>query len=96
LTFNSHRIHYDRSYTRDVEGYPSLVVQGPLLATLLLDHFLRRMPSAHVSSYVFRAEAPCFEGETITLSLTPAIESAKLRAIRSGGVAMTATACFAP
>ena len=39
LTFNGHRIHYDRDYVTDVEGYPGLVVHGPLLATLLIDRF---------------------------------------------------------
>ena len=41
LTFNAHRIHYDRDYARDVEFYPGLVVQGPYIATLLMDHLLR-------------------------------------------------------
>ena len=50
LTFNSHRIHYDRAYCCDVEGYPSLVIHGPLLATLLLDHLLRQRPPARVTS----------------------------------------------
>lgn len=36
LTFNTHRIHYDLPYTKEVEGYPALVVHGPLLATLLM------------------------------------------------------------
>ena len=35
LTFNGHRIHYDQAYARDEEGYPDLVVHGPLTATLL-------------------------------------------------------------
>ena len=41
LTFNGHRIHYDRRYVTEVEGYPGLIVHGPLIATLLLD-LLRR------------------------------------------------------
>src|SRR3546814_17481178 len=41
LTFNAHRIHYDRDYARDVEGYAGLVVHGPLIATLLMDHAQR-------------------------------------------------------
>jgi 3-methylfumaryl-CoA hydratase len=93
LTFNSHRIHYDRDYSRD-EGYPSLVIQGPLLATLLLDHLLRQQPPARVMSYSFRASSPIFEGEAITLGLTQADNIAKLRAIGPAGVAMTAIAEF--
>ena len=41
LTFNGHRIHYDRKYVTEVEGYPGLIVHGPLIATLLID-LLRR------------------------------------------------------
>ena len=46
LTFNGHRIHYDRSYVTEVEGYPGLVVHGPLIATLLLDLLRRERPEA--------------------------------------------------
>ena len=45
LTFNGHRIHYDRRYVTEVEGYPGLVVHGPLLATLLLDLLRRNCPT---------------------------------------------------
>ena len=44
LTFNGHRIHYDRDYVTQVEGYPGLVVHGPLTATLLVDLIRRRRP----------------------------------------------------
>ena len=43
LTFNGHRIHYDRRYVTEVEGYPGLVVHGPLIATLLLDLLRRQL-----------------------------------------------------
>ena len=46
LTFNGHRIHYDRRYVTEVEGYPGLVVHGPLIATLLLDLLRRQLPDA--------------------------------------------------
>ncbi len=46
LTFNGHRIHYDRRYVTEVEGYPGLVVHGPLIATLLLDLLRRNLPDA--------------------------------------------------
>jgi len=46
LTFNGHRIHYDRRYATAEEGYPGLVVHAPLLATLLLDLLRRRLPDA--------------------------------------------------
>jgi 3-methylfumaryl-CoA hydratase len=61
LTFNSHRIHYDRKYVTEVEGYPGLVVHGPMVATLLLDLLRHQMPDAHVLSYEFRALRPMFD-----------------------------------
>jgi 3-methylfumaryl-CoA hydratase len=62
LTFNGHRIHYDADYAREVEGYPGLVVHGPLLATLLLELAagLRPEPPAR---FAFRATAPVFARE---------------------------------
>lgn len=56
LTFNSHRIHYDADYTRDVEGYPGLIVHGPLLATLLLD--LAVSNNRPVNEFTYRAMSP--------------------------------------
>jgi len=92
LTFNSHRIHYDRDYARAEEGYPSLVIHGPLLATLLLDHLAREMPGRRMRSYQFRAASPLLEGDTIELGLSLHGESADLRAIGPCGIGMTATA----
>ena len=61
LTFNGHRIHYDRRYVTEVEGYPGLVVHGPLLATLLLDLLRRNLPDATVARFAFRAVKPVFD-----------------------------------
>ena len=61
LTFNAHRIHYDRDYCRDVEYYPGLVVQGPYIATLLMDHLLRERPAARVSEFQFRGVKPLYD-----------------------------------
>jgi 3-methylfumaryl-CoA hydratase len=61
LTFNGHRIHYDRRYATETEGYPGLVVQGPLIATLLLDLVRRNLPAAHVLRFAFRAVKPTFD-----------------------------------
>jgi len=60
LTFNGHRIHYDRKYVTDVEGYPGLIVHGPLIATLLLD-LVRRHTDRPVRSFEFKALRPTFE-----------------------------------
>ncbi len=78
LTFNGHRIHYDRKYVTEVEGYPGLVVHGPLIATLLLDLLRRELPNAQVASFQFKAVRPTFDlqpfsvcgrrdGSTVTL-----------------------------
>ena len=61
LTFNGHRIHYDRRYATEVEGYPGLVVHGPLLATLMLDLLQRHAPGADVATFGFRAVRPTFD-----------------------------------
>jgi 3-methylfumaryl-CoA hydratase len=61
LTFNGHRIHYDLRYATEVEGYPGLVVHGPLIATLLLDLLRRNVPDADVKSLSFRAIRPLFD-----------------------------------
>jgi 3-methylfumaryl-CoA hydratase len=61
LTFNGHRIHYDRRYVTQVEGYPGLIVHGPLLATLLLDLLARNAPDADVAAFRFRAVRPTFD-----------------------------------
>jgi 3-methylfumaryl-CoA hydratase len=61
-TFNGHRIHYDADYCRDVEGYPGLVVHGPLIATLLLGHIENTVaPRAFVRAFEFRAVRPTFD-----------------------------------
>jgi 3-methylfumaryl-CoA hydratase len=71
LTFNGHRIHYDRSYVREVEGYPGLVVHGPLLATLMLDLVRRERSDAVVSAFRFRALRPVFDVAPFTVCGAP-------------------------
>jgi 3-methylfumaryl-CoA hydratase len=61
LTFNGHRIHYDRRYVTEVEGYPGLIVHGPLIATLLMDLVRRNAPQADVASFRFKAVRPTFD-----------------------------------
>jgi len=67
LTFNSHRIHYDRDYAIGVEGYSSLVVQGPLTATLLLDLLYRELPEVEIAGFEFRAIKAVLEGKPLCL-----------------------------
>jgi 3-methylfumaryl-CoA hydratase len=68
LTFNGHRIHYDRPYVTGVEGYPGLVVHGPLIATLLVDLLRREAPAARVEAFSFRAVSPLFDGREMSVN----------------------------
>jgi 3-methylfumaryl-CoA hydratase len=61
VTFNGHRIHYDHPYVTQVEGYPGLVVHGPLIATLLVDLLRRNKPDAVLRKYTFRALRPLYD-----------------------------------
>jgi 3-methylfumaryl-CoA hydratase len=70
LTFNSHRIHYDRDYAANVEGYPGIVVQGPLQSTRLMQlaHALARAPLTH---FAFRHVSPLIGGTSFTIRARP-------------------------
>ena len=88
-TFNGHRIHYDLPYTRDVEGYPALIVHGPFTAAKLADLAMRDGP---LSAFSFRAMAPLFLGQPIYLRKTG---QGTYEAVRCDGmIAMSATAEF--
>lgn len=97
LTFNGHRIHYDRSYVTKVEGYPGLIVHGPLIATLLLDVLRRNLPDARVARFDFRAVSPLFDTHRFTVCGRP--EGDKRIALwarnHEGGLAMEGTADLA-
>lgn len=65
LTYNTHRIHYDQPYVTGVEGYPGLVVHGPLLALLLLELPRRFAPERQVAGFSYRLRTPAFAGSGI-------------------------------
>jgi 3-methylfumaryl-CoA hydratase len=67
LAFNGHRIHYDRSYVTEVEGYPGLIVHGPLIATLLVDLLRRERADARLAAFEFRAVSPLFDTAPFTV-----------------------------
>lgn len=96
LTFNGHRIHYDRRHATQVEGYPGLVVHGPLIATLLLDLLRRHEPRARVHRFEFRAVHPVFDVAAFTVCGCPTQAGhALLWALTAEGhLAMEATAQF--
>lgn len=67
LTFNGHRIHYDLDYVREVEGYPGLIVHGPLQAMLMLELLRHARPEARVARFGFRGVAPLFHQDTVSV-----------------------------
>jgi 3-methylfumaryl-CoA hydratase len=71
LTFNGHRIHYDRSYVTDVEGYPGLIVHGPLIATYLIELVRSHYPTRRIQSFDFRAVSPLFDTASFSVHARP-------------------------
>ena len=98
LTFNAHRIHYDWRYATQAEGYPGLVVHGPLIATLLLDLLRRNMPKAKVARFAFRAVSPLFDTGPFWVCGKPESDPKAISLWarnESGGLATMATAAVA-
>lgn len=89
LTFNSHRIHYDHPYVTKVEGYPGLVVHGPLIATLLLDLVASRHGANALKRFSFRGVAPAYGDEPLTLEARKSTEVLALRAVSGDGRVIT-------
>ena len=95
LTFNAHRIHYDRRYASDVEGYPGLVIQGPLVATLLVTLLQREVPGARLRHFRFRALKPLFDDRGFLLCGQPRPEAADVRLWTSDASQAMCTEAFA-
>jgi len=96
LTFNGHRIHYDRDYACNAEGYAGLVVHGPLTATLLQGLATSIVPARLLSSFEFRGVAPLYAGQPFRLEADVGPEDGLvLRAVDvHGRTAMEARARF--
>jgi hydroxyacyl-ACP dehydratase HTD2-like protein with hotdog domain len=67
LIGNAHRIHYDHDFTMRQEGYPGIVVHGPLQATWLADMVRRHSPGARIASFAYRGRRPAFHQNRLTL-----------------------------
>ena len=94
LTFNGHRIHYDRRYVTEVEGYPGLIVHGPLLATLMADLFRREL-GRPMTTFKFRALRPVFDVTPFSVCGNPGEDGASLWIQdREGRLCMEAEATF--
>ena len=96
LTFNGHRIHYDQAYARGEEGYPDLVVHGPLTATLLQLFAAEYGGGRRLSRFDFRGLTPLFVGRAFQLEGRPADDGTLAVWARGpdGELAMSATAAF--
>jgi hydroxyacyl-ACP dehydratase HTD2-like protein with hotdog domain len=94
LTGNGHRIHYDQPYATGVEGYPALVVHGPLQAIWMADLLRRHMPAGlRLGRFAFRGRRPAFADRPLTVEGWTETDTVQLRTRdESGGVCMTATA----
>ena len=98
LTFNGHRIHYDRKYVTEVEGYPGLIVHGPLIATLLMDLLRRQKPDAQVARFEFKAVRPTFDIHPFSVHGQPSDDGKTVRLWgrdHEGWLTMDATATLA-
>ena len=102
LTFNSHRIHYDRPYATQIEGYAGLVVHGPLIATLLLDHLRDRLAeqrsNAVIRNFEFRALHPVLHIDRFAVCADPHADGGTVRLWAhnaAGALCMDATATIA-
>ena len=98
LTFNGHRIHYDRKYVTEVEGYPGLIVHGPLIATLLLGLLRNKLPDARLTHFEFRAVRPVFDIAPFKLHGTPSPDGKTVQLWtedHAGWLSMQATATLA-
>jgi len=98
LTFNSHRIHFDHPYTTQVEGYPGLIVHGPLIATLLVDLVRRSVAGAKLRTVSLKAIRPTFLGHHFTVCGRPLDNGKDLELWakdHDGYVTMTAKAVLA-
>lgn len=94
VTFNGHRIHYDRRYATEVEGYPDLVVHGPLIASKLLD-LAMRTAGRDAARFSFRARNPAFVNQPLRLKADRSTTGFALEAVRvDGSVAMAAQVEF--
>ena len=71
LTFNGHRIHYDRDYATGTEGYAGLVVHGPLLATLMIGLAGRTWPDRAIAGFEFRGHRPIIDTDPFTVAAAP-------------------------
>lgn len=97
LTYNAHRIHYDERFVTDVEGYPGLLVHGPLLATELAGRGASMDAERQLARFRYRALQPVFENEPFCVEGDRTATGAELRIVKPRtGPAMQATIEWKP
>ncbi len=97
LTGNGHRIHYDHPYVTAVEGYPGLVVHGPLQATLMAAHALAAAPGRRLARFAFRGRRPAFDGRRLSILALAAGDAVRVETRDDqGATCMQAEAEFGP
>jgi len=86
LTFNGHRIHYDRDFCKNNFGFPGLVVHGPLIATLLVELIRKNMADTKVLEYSFRAKGPIFDFQAFKIEGRQEGDIVSLWAVNDSGL----------
>jgi 3-methylfumaryl-CoA hydratase len=96
LTFNGHRIHYDQPYVTGVEGYPGLIVHGPLMGLLQIELARRSTPGRTAANFEFRALSPVYAGAPLTVGARREADGAVTTWIANakGGLAQQGKATF--
>jgi 3-methylfumaryl-CoA hydratase len=85
LTFNGHRIHYDRDYVTKVEGYPGLIFHGPMQAAFLVEFAAKLHGGAAPNKFVYRGVKPLFEGSEFSINANDAGAGMELWTANSAG-----------
>lgn len=85
LTFNGHRIHFDRDYAKNVENYGGLVIHGPFLAMLLIDLFTRSCPDHEISDFRFKAKKTLLDTGPFAINLKHTEDDFQLWVADGGG-----------
>ena len=97
LTANAHRIHYDADYATAVEGFPALVVHGPLLAVQMAELVRSQAAGRAVTAFTFRLQRPVFLGDVVRVEGTPTAGGAELAVVSGSGVThASAVVTFGP
>ena len=95
LTFNGHRIHYDREYVTKVEGYPGLIFHGPMQAAFMVEFAAKLRGGQPPRKFSYRGVQPLFEGSEFSINANQTDTGMELWTANSAGhPTMKATATW--